>query len=199
MALTIKKVIVAASIALTSFNAQALTRIEIDDFGDFNGTRPWGVTQTTIYTDYINVQQGSLDTLFMGRITPNYTQVLNITFSTDMLGSPLTVGTYEDAERSAFASPGHPGLDLGRDGSGFNTLNGRFEVFEITRAPNGSFLSFAASFEIFDFAPIGHPSVAGRVWYNSDYGIGAVPEPESVAMLFAGLGLISLFAGNKKQ
>lgn len=62
-------------------------------------------------------------------------------------GSDLVVGVYEDAERAAVASPGHPGLDVSGDGRGCNSLTGRFEVYALERAADGTLLSFIGSFE----------------------------------------------------
>jgi hypothetical protein len=56
------------------------------------------------------------------------------------------VGTYEGAERAAFASAGHPGIDIGGDGRGCNTISGRFQVEEITWE-GATLTAFTASFE----------------------------------------------------
>ncbi|HSH87220.1 MAG TPA: PEP-CTERM sorting domain-containing protein [Methylophilus sp.] len=195
MASTIKKVILATSIVIASFNAHAINRIEFDDYGYINGS--WGITQKTVLNNYVVLDQGPFNTVYVSRYTPDYTQISFIDFSTHFSEAPLTLGIYENAQR--FASPGHPGLDLVRDGSGFNILNGRFEIFDIQKSSNGSFLSFAASFEIFDSAPLGQPALVGRVWYNSNYGIAIVAEPENLTMLMAGLGLLGIAVRRNNQ
>jgi hypothetical protein len=62
-------------------------------------------------------------------------------------GSTLVPGTYEDAERASFASPGHPGLDVNGDGRGCNTVAGRFTVHEATWGLDGKPTVFAATLE----------------------------------------------------
>src|SRR6218665_341453 len=55
----------------------------------------------------------------------------DVELSSRALGRPLTVGTYTNAQRAAFASAGHPGLDVGGDGRGCNTIAGEFQIHEI--------------------------------------------------------------------
>lgn len=61
-------------------------------------------------------------------------------------GEVLTRGPYEGATRAAFASPTRPGLDVSGSGRGCNTLEGRFDVTEISFT-NGSVTHLAAAFE----------------------------------------------------
>src|SRR5262249_33957183 len=54
-------------------------------------------------------------------------------FGTNELGVPLTPGTfYPNAQREAFAQPGHPGLDVSFQNRGSNTLTGNFTVNDLT-------------------------------------------------------------------
>lgn len=70
----------------------------------------------------------------------------DLDFSTAQLGQDLAVNTYRQAERAAFASPGHPGIDIGGDGRGCNNITGAFQVESISW--EGSTLKdFTASFE----------------------------------------------------
>ena len=57
------------------------------------------------------------------------------------------VGTYENAERSAFRSPNSPGLDVYGNGRGCNTLTGRYVVREAVFADDGSVENLAIDFE----------------------------------------------------
>jgi hypothetical protein len=47
-------------------------------------------------------------------------------------GEDLTVGTYENAERTPFRTAGHPGIDIYGDGRGCNKTSGRFTVLDVT-------------------------------------------------------------------
>jgi hypothetical protein len=62
-------------------------------------------------------------------------------------GQPLQIGSYTDAERYPFQSPGHPGLSIVGDGRGCNTNTGQFDVNDIQYAPTGELLVFDATFE----------------------------------------------------
>lgn len=42
----------------------------------------------------------------------------------------ITLGIYEEATRD-FASEGHPAMEISGNGSGCNTIDGRFEVHEL--------------------------------------------------------------------
>jgi hypothetical protein len=55
-------------------------------------------------------------------------------FSLDVAAPPgeaLAAGEYVNAQRAAFREAGRPGLDIGGDGRGCNTLTGRFTVLDI--------------------------------------------------------------------
>ena len=67
-------------------------------------------------------------------------------FSSAALSQPLSVQVYDDAERAAFAAPGHPGIDIFGDGRGCNTISGRFQVFDIQLSGN-TVKKFTATFE----------------------------------------------------
>ena len=81
--------------------------------------------------------------------------------------APLAPGTYEQAERSVVASPGHPGLDVFGDGRGCNALSGRFVVIEgPTYDTDGTtLLTFAVDFE--QHCEGGVPALYGSVRYHS--------------------------------
>jgi hypothetical protein len=80
-------------------------------------------------------------------------------------GSPLTPGTYEDAQRFDFRAPGYPGLDVFGDGRGCNTVAGRFVVDDATYDASGNVLTFSARFE--DHCEGAAPALFGVVSYNS--------------------------------
>jgi hypothetical protein len=74
-------------------------------------------------------------------------------FGTNQLGAPLTPGTfYDNAQREAFAQPGHPGLDVSFQNRGSNTLTGNFTINDLTYTTDPvtgalTLLTFDATFE----------------------------------------------------
>jgi Divergent InlB B-repeat domain len=76
---------------------------------------------------------------------------------------PLTVGTYEAAQRSAFTI--NHGLDVSGSGRGCNQLTGRFVVREIVRGPDNAVTQFAADFE--QHCEDAAPALFGAIRYNS--------------------------------
>jgi hypothetical protein len=124
-------------------------------------------------------------TLF--RRTPDF-QFAALTFDTGQLGIPFQAGTYSDAER-AFATPGHPGLDVVFQGRGSNTLTGSFTVSEVSFARD----SFGAlqigrlrtQFEQHSEGKM--PALFGEFAYD------ASPVPEPGTFLLLGSGALGLF------
>jgi hypothetical protein len=53
-------------------------------------------------------------------------------------GALLVPGVYENAERAAFRTAGHPGIDIGGDGRGCNTDAGRFDLRDLAVKPDGT-------------------------------------------------------------
>ncbi|GAC1351831.1 MAG: hypothetical protein NVS3B20_01510 [Polyangiales bacterium] len=70
----------------------------------------------------------------------------DLEFSSREIPALLAVQSYEKAERAPFASPGHPGIDIGGDGRGCNTISGRFQITNLTWA-DSMLKSFTATFE----------------------------------------------------
>ncbi len=123
-------------------------------------------------------------------------------------GQTLAVGLYTSTVIYPVLTGGNPGLNFYGDGRGNSTLSGSFEVFEITYNTDGSLASFAANFTQHD-QTLPDRWNNGGIRFNSDVAIytstlpviisipTAVPEPETYAMLIAGLGLIGFFARRK--
>jgi hypothetical protein len=61
-------------------------------------------------------------------------------------GQSLAPGAYLGAERAAFRADGKPGIDIGGDGRGCNTISGSFWVEEITW-DSGKLAHLLAAFE----------------------------------------------------
>ena len=88
-------------------------------FAEINQTLPNG------QPDYIS--------FIMGTVTGGSDNTYaTLDFSTVQLGTPLQPGTYDNAQRAAFAEPGHPGLDVTFQNSGSNVLTGSFTINELS-------------------------------------------------------------------
>jgi hypothetical protein len=107
-------------------------------------------------------------------------------FGTDALGIPMQPGSYSDAQRADFASPGHPGLDVSFQNRGCNSVGGSFTVHEASfssaaEAATGSPIeSFSASFE--QHCEGLAPALRGTFMYHA-FG---VPEPAASLLLALG-------------
>jgi prepilin-type processing-associated H-X9-DG protein len=109
----------------------------------FNGTQ--AVTVGTFTTS-----QATADTVRIWVEPSDPAQGLwwDVELSSRELGQPLGTQVYLGAQRAPFASPGHPGIDIGGDGRGCNTISGRFQIHELDWS--GTSLSrFTATFEQF--------------------------------------------------
>ncbi|MEY4764852.1 MAG: hypothetical protein RI907_1525 [Pseudomonadota bacterium] len=206
-----------AGLALTAVcvAAHAVTKLELDSYGAIGDDPyawgvPWERKGTTTYTtadgtfgirpSYVDGANGyaALVTFRSFDVYAQGSTWIDLDFMSEQVGIPLTVGVYTGAQRAGFNAPGHPGLDYSNSGGGFNTLSGQFQVFDIRLDGNGNYLSFAASFEIYNYpAPAGSPLLGGRFWYNSDANMAAVPEPATWASL--ALGLVGVGMASRRR
>jgi hypothetical protein len=129
----------------------------------------------------------------LGRVTGGSDNTFAILdFGTNQLGVPLTPGTsYDNAQREAFAQPGHPGLDVSFQNRGSNTLTGNFTIKDLTYTTNPGtgalqLLTFDATFE--QHSEGAAPALFGEIQFNEP--ATAVPEPASLALF--GLGTLGL-------
>jgi hypothetical protein len=93
-------------------------------------------------------------------------------------GVPLAVGSYENAVRYTSAGGLSPGLDLGGNGRGCNTIRGRFDVLEAIYAVDGSVQRFAADFV--QHCEGGLRALFGQIRFNSEVPLSlesALPAP----------------------
>lgn len=92
--------------------------------------------------------------------------VSDATWDVDMTpppGAAFSVGAYEGAQRWPFQGSS-PGLSIGGDGRGCNTLTGRFDVTEAQADATGALTAFGADFE--QHCEGGTPALLGTVRYN---------------------------------
>ncbi|HET7766463.1 MAG TPA: hypothetical protein VFK92_15370 [Burkholderiales bacterium] len=97
--------------------------------------------------------------------TPTFSHWWNLTIDAPDT-APLVVGAYEGAQRAAFRTAGHPGLEFTGDGRGCDTLTGRFDVLEIVRDATGAITQLAVNWE--QHCEGGAPALYGQIRYNSD-------------------------------
>jgi DNA-binding beta-propeller fold protein YncE len=125
-------------------------------------------------------------------------------------GGALALGSYIRAARAPFPPAGAPGLSVDGDGRGCNTVNGKFDVDELSYSPRGDLLVFQATFEqhcegnpspLFGRIRIENPTWSPGVTLPS----GSITVPTSGTFLylnsepgeFVGAGLEQLFtSGN---
>ena len=171
--------------------------------------------------DFVGAGQSisfAYDTLFGSRVTAAITELRNskpatVYFQIDravngvgnslgvlvfdaqnMVNPALVPGDYLGAERAPFSSPGHPGLAVGFQGRGCNTLTGSFTVDKITYNSSGfvpELLTFTASFE--QHCDGGAPALRGTIHYE----LNPVPEPGAGVMAAAG-GIVVLGRRGRK-
>ena len=80
-------------------------------------------------------------------------------------GGPLLVGSYENAQRAAFAAAGSPGLDFSGNGRGCNVVSGRFDVLDAAYDASGNVQRMAVDFEQHCEGVL--PALFGQLRYNS--------------------------------
>lgn len=114
-------------------------------------------------------------------------------------GQPLKVGFYDMATRYPFNSPTRPGIDISGAGRGNNEESGWFQVLDVAFKPSGELERLAVNFKQFgENLNLSGPALYGELRFNSSIPIGTVvPEPESVVMMIAGLGLLVAVARRK--
>ncbi len=98
-------------------------------------------------------------------IAPGYSFFWYLDFSVPS-GTALTVGSYSGARRYPFAPM--IGLNVSGNGLGCGTLDGHFDVREVSFGPEGTLLRFAADFE--QHCDGATPALIGSIRYDSSIG-----------------------------
>lgn len=197
--------IIGAFFTATSVSiAQTVTITINSDAGDWIGqgqhlTNNYAPSASQTNNFYVNnyfyMASGSPSYLefILGDSTATPNNFALFTISNRMLNHDLQVGTYLNAERAAFASAGHPGLDFSFQNRGSNTLTGQFtinSVHYVNVAGTNVVKDLDVNFE--QHSEGATAACFGHVVYNS----GLVPEP--MTFLTIGFGLVGLLRRKRK-
>jgi hypothetical protein len=106
---------------------------------------------------------------------------LGDSFSLDFAAPPgesLRPGLYLNAERAVFRDAGRPGIDIGGDGRGCNTITGRFDVKDLQTTANGTIQRLWLTYE--QHCDGGTPALFGEVRINAANPDGVIGVPRHV-------------------
>ena len=101
-------------------------------------------------------------------------------------GETLARGVYDKAQRAPFRESTRPGIDIGGDGRGCNTISGRFEVKDIAVSPSGVLERLWIVYE--QHCEGGTPALFGEVRLGVDSGGAAYATPAVVRWPVSDLG-----------
>ncbi|WP_162244022.1 PEP-CTERM sorting domain-containing protein [Pseudorhodoferax sp. Leaf265] len=201
-----KQALLGFTAACLTFSASAsITRLELDRFGPIDTS--WGVQNSPWEYKYTEVvTPGSPDASFSMRhrlsrhnnsldfrivwteetiIGPRLNH-FGIEFSSPWDYVALVPGVYDDTDPYGYMQ-GRAGMTVGEYSMAYTYYDGSFEIFDLQRDSSGTIVSFAAAFEVHQMPAIGTPITAGRIWFDSSFGVSEVPEPHSVALVACAL------------
>lgn len=141
-------------------------------------------------TDYLS---------FLHQLSGPNSQFASLDFASPV-GETLQTGvTYFNAQRAAFASPDHPGLDVTYGVRGCGSLSGDFTIGKMNFS-GGQLNEFSVSFN----QSCGGSSAAlhGTFYYNASQDsvpTSPVPEPSVLAMMGAGAAVVAIARRRKKS
>lgn len=132
--------------------------------GDYVGQ---GSTQTFTPADGTFALSNTAYTANVTFHNSDYSQFWTLSFGTPSSVSTVKFGRgeFDNAQRTAFRSPTRPGLDVGGDGRGCNTVTGRFMVSDFALNTDGTIARLAIDFE--QHCEGATPALYGSVRYNS--------------------------------
>ena len=127
---------------------------------------------------------GLIDSLTVHFRTPDLSHWWYFQFATNQLGRNLAPGSYSDAQRAAFAAPGHAGLEVYGDGRGGAGLGSSFTILQLAIDYSGAtsvLQSFAANFEQ-------RSDNANALYLRGSVNFNAAPGPTDVVTELANQG-----------
>lgn len=109
-----------------------------------------------------------------------------------LTGRPLEVGLYDGVNGDARFDPTRPGMLISSPLGQVWEWSGWFNVLDIAYDQNGDLSRFAVDFMQFDTPNQSGPALRGALRFNSAIPIAGVniPEPGSVLLVLAGLGML---------
>jgi hypothetical protein len=146
-------------------------------------TSPGGLFSAQILTGLdVAGQPAFLRFAFSFPFTVNPDEFSTLDFATNQLNIPIAPGTYLNAERASFASPGHPGLDVTFEHRGSNTLTGNFTINSLSFFTDSTNTLQISTLDVnFEQHSEGlPPALFGHFTYNA--GVASVPEPSSCVL-----------------
>lgn len=159
--------------------------------GIFSYVRPWGSSTEGVRINYDDGYDWSFRF-----VAPTYNKADNTN-----VGQVLREGFYDQAQRPYSASPTRPGMEISTTGMYSGMDYAWFKVLEIEYdSVTGDLERFAVDFRQYGAKSGDHiPTLYGSLRFNSDIAINPVPEPETYAMLLAGLGVLGFGVRRRKQ
>jgi hypothetical protein len=126
----------------------------------------------------------------------NPDEFATLDFSTQQLGVPFAPGTYTNAQRAAFATAGHPGLDVSFEHRGSNNVFGQFTVNSVSFFTDNTNTLQIGSLDV-NFEQHSESATAPALFGHFVFQSTAVPEPSS--MVLVGLGLAGMAARSRRR
>lgn len=106
-------------------------------------------------------------------------------FGTHKIPTNIVAGDYPQAQRAAFASPGHPGIDITCDNFGFNAVTGSYTIIAADFDYSGAVPKCRSFAAVFTMAGIDWTMrwLRGTLLYNFD---GDLRPPQITSVAFSG-------------